>query len=159
MATAPFRAAVTLAAIMASAPDAGAQDRHAGYYYPAPTTSETYESQATTLGEASRTRRVGFVTLLTAKNLAASYAPPYIMFAKGAEAEKLIVIGMGGYVANLYQARALLAQLTAQARAAPIFQEVEGGDMLNFLDLARMLGFEQVTVSNGTSFTLQILIK
>jgi hypothetical protein len=134
-------------------------DRHAGYYYPPPTVSETYQAEATTLRDSTRVRRIGFVTILAAKALTASYAPPYMMFVKGGGAEKLIIIGMGGYVANVYQARAILAQLTAQARTTEIFKEVDPEFRLTFLDLLKMLGFEQVTVSDGKSYTLQIAIR
>ncbi|NJM53541.1 MAG: hypothetical protein HC846_09230 [Blastocatellia bacterium] len=94
-------------------------------------------------------RRIGFITIIVTKQLAASYPPPYTMFVKGATGEKLIIIGMGDYVANIYQARALLAQLTAQARSTEVFKEVDPEHRLTFLDLLRMLGFEQVTVSDG----------
>jgi hypothetical protein len=146
---------------LASAPWGAAQerDRHANYYYPPATVTETYEAQASTLASANRMRRLGFAALFMTRTISATYAPPYILFAKGANAEKLIIVGMGDYVTNIYQGRALLAQLTAQARTAPVFQELEGGDALTFLDLVKMLGFEQVTVTDGTSFTLQIAIR
>ncbi|HEY7608196.1 MAG TPA: hypothetical protein VIF14_03110, partial [Alphaproteobacteria bacterium] len=82
-------AAATLTASGASAQD---RDRHAGYYYPPPTVSETFQAEATTLGEATRVRRIGFITIIVNKSLTASYPPPYAMFVKGAEAEKLIII-------------------------------------------------------------------
>lgn len=149
------------AGLLAAAPAASAQekDRHAGYYYPPPTVTESYAAEATTVSGATRVRRIGLITLITNKAIAASYAPPYVMFVKGADAEKLIIIGMGDYVANVYQARALLAQLTAQARLTEIFKEVDPEHRLTFLDLLKMLGFEQVTVSDGKSYTLQISIK
>jgi hypothetical protein len=135
------------------------KDRHAGYYYPPATVTETYDPEATTISGSTRARRVGFVTILVNKALTASYPPPYLMFVKGTDGEKLIIVGMGDYVANIYQARALLAQLTAQARTTETFKEVDPEFRLTFLDLLKMLGFEQVTVSDGKNFTLQIAIK
>jgi len=148
-------------AVLVAVGGASAQekDRHAGYYYPPATVTESYQPEATTLTGSTRVRRVGFVTILVNKQLTASYAPPYMMFAKGADSEKLIIIGMGDYLANIYQARALLAQLTAQARTTEAFKEVDPEHRLTFLDLLKMLGFEQVTVSDGKSYTLQIAIK
>ncbi len=148
-----------LAAALSLPTAAQDRDRHAGYYYPAATVNESYDAEATTLTGASRVRRIGFVTILVTKALAASYPPPYTMFVKGAEGEKLIIVGMGDYIANIYQARGLLAQLTAQARTTEMFKEVDTDNRLTFLDLLKMLGFEQVTVSDGKSFTLQIAIK
>lgn len=153
--------AIAAIAAAASSMPAKAQDRdrHAGYYYPATTVSESYDAEATMLTGANRVRRIGFVTILVNKALAAAYPPPYTMFVKGAEGEKLIIVGMGDYIANIYQARGLLAQLTAQARTTEVFKEVDSENRLTFLDLLKMLGFDQVTVSDGKSFTLQIAIK
>lgn len=149
------------AALGAMAAAAGAQDkdRHVGYYYPPPTVTESFQAGATIVSGATRVRRIGLIAAITNKSAAASYPPPYVMFVKGADAEKLIIIGMGDYVANVYQARALLAQLTAQARFTEAFKEVDAEHRLTFLDLLKMLGFEQVTVSDGKSYTLQITIK
>jgi hypothetical protein len=149
-------AVLVAAAVAAPAQD---KDRHAGYYYPPATVTESFEAEATTVSGATRLRRIGLITIITNKALAASYAPPYVMFVKGADAEKLIIIGMGDYLANVYQARALLAQLTQQARLTEIFKEVDPEARLTFLDLLKMLGFEQVTVSDGKAYTLQISIK
>jgi hypothetical protein len=154
-----LRAGVGAALFAAAGAAAQEKDRHAGYYYPPATVSETFEAEATTLSGSTRVRRIGFVTILVNKQLTASYAPPYLMFVKGAEGEKLIIIGMGDSIANVYQARALLAQLTAQARTTEAFKEVDAEHRLTFLDLLKMLGFEQVTVSDGKSYTLQIAIK
>jgi hypothetical protein len=149
-----------LAAVLAAAGAAAQEkDRHTGYYYPPVTVTEAYQPEATTVSGATRVRRVGLIAAITNKAAANTYAPTYVMFVKGAEAEKLIIIGMGGYIGNIYQARALLAQLTAQARFTEIFKEVDTEHRLTFLDLLKMLGFEQVTVSDGKSFTLQIAIK
>jgi hypothetical protein len=148
-----------VAAAAAAAATAQEKDRHAGYHYPPATVTETFRAEATTLGAATRVRRIGFVTILAGKALGASYAPPYAMFVKGADAEKLIIVGIGDYLANVYQARALLAQMTAQARTTEVFKEVDPEHRLTFLDLLKMLGFAQVTVSDGKTFTLQIAIK
>ena len=146
-------------AVIAATAAAQDKDRHAGYYYPPPTVTETYEAEASTLRDSNRLRRIGFVTIIVAKSLSASYPPPYIMFVKGADAEKLIIIGMGDYLAGVYQARALLAQLTTQARTTDVFKEVDPEFKLTFLDLLKMLGFDQVTVSDGKHYSLQIQIK
>ena len=46
-------------------PDALAEDRHAGYYYPPPGSEEVYKARARTLPEASRSLRIRFVTGVT----------------------------------------------------------------------------------------------
>jgi hypothetical protein len=149
-------AILAMAASVAAAQDS---DRHAGYYYPPATVTETFEATAPTMAGLTRLRRVNFATIIANKALAGSYPPTHILFVKGAEAEKLIIIGMGNYVANIYQARALLAQLTAQARTTEMFLNLDPEYKLTFLDLLKMLGFQQLTVSDGLTFTLQIAIK
>ncbi|MEQ8349808.1 MAG: hypothetical protein RIB84_17190 [Sneathiellaceae bacterium] len=136
---------------------AAADDRHEGYYYPSPVTSETYESRAQVMPEASRATRLGFVTGLTQQLLSRPYPPGYVIFAKGADAEKMIILAVGqnGF-RTLFQARGLLAELTAVARSTSLLQELSVEDIFTYFDLARLLGFSQITISNGIDFSHQI---
>jgi hypothetical protein len=160
-----MRAWVGLAAILVwglGAAPALAQedDRHAGYYYPEPTTTEVYEARAYTLPEASRKVRIAFVTGITNEQNKAPYPPQAAIFAKGSEAEKLIIVALeDGRIDTLYRARAIFAQMTAVARLLPVFTELGVDDLYTFFDLAKMLGFEQITISNGREFAHQISIK
>jgi len=142
-----------------SAP-AAAGDRHAGYYYPIPATSETYQARAETLEGADRKRRILFVTELTNQMLANDYPPPFALFAKGAEAEKMIITSLydNGYN-TLYRMRGLLAMLSARARVTPIFRELQVEDKFTFFDLLKLLGFEQLTVTDGERFAHQVFIE
>ena len=142
------------------ADDARSQDRHTGYYYPEPATSETFESQAETLPQAGRALRIGFVTAISNQNAARPYAPQVAIFAKGEQAEKLIIVALvDGRFDTLFRARAEFAIMTASARLLPAFQEMGVQDQFTFFDLAKMLGFEQITASNGRDFTHQVIIK
>lgn len=137
-----------------------AQDRHAGYYYPEPGSSEVYEARAETLQQADRTMRVAFVTGITNQQFGQPYPPPAAIFAKGAEAEKLIIVALDdGRIDTLYRARAVFANMTAAARVLPLFGEMGVQDYFTFFDLAKMLGFEQITISNGRDFAHQVTIK
>ena len=70
----------------------------------------------------SRTTRVGFVTGLTAQQSELPYPAQVAIFAKGAEASKLIIIGLTDIRMNtLYRARAILAMFPAMARTTDIF--------------------------------------
>ena len=75
-------------------PDALAEDRHVGYYYPPPTSEEVYKARARTLPEASRSLRIRFVTGVTQQLQTRPFPPTAAMFAKGAEAEKLIIVAL-----------------------------------------------------------------
>jgi len=147
---------------LASALPALAQedDRHVGYYYPEPQTSETYTARVTMLPDSDRNRRIAFVTGLTKQMLAGQYEPSYAVFAKGDDAEKLIIVSFeDGRLNTIYRARALLAELTAVARLTPFFQQNTMAEQATFLDLLKLLGFSQLTVSDGDKFAHQITIE
>jgi hypothetical protein len=134
-----------------------ADDRHAGYYYPEPTSTENYTARAPVLGDNDRTRRRDFISAIVREIADAPYAPTYAMFAKGADSEKLIIVAVqDGFYDTVYRARALFAALTALARETPLFQEFDQDDRFTFFDLCYMLGFEQITISNGREFSHQV---
>jgi len=139
---------------------AQADDRHAGYYYPEPQTTEVYTARSRVLEEADRTLRIGFVTGVTNQLLNKPYPPTAAMFAKGDEAQKLIIVALeDGRIDTLYRARAIFANLTAVARVMPLFQDMGVQDWFTFFDLAKMLGFEQITISDGRNFAHQVILE
>jgi hypothetical protein len=139
---------------------AWAGDRHAGYYYPEPATQEVYEARSERLPEADRATRIGFVTGIANHISEQPYPPQAAMFAKGTEAEKLIIVALvDGRIDTIYRARAVLANMTAAARMLPAFQEMGVQDWFTFLDLAHMLGFKKITISDGRDFAHQLLIE
>ncbi len=153
--------AAIAALIWASLPGpARAVDRHAGYYYPEPGTHETYTARSETMPRADRSVRLGFVTGITNQLRNRPYAPTSAIFAKGAEAEKLIIVALvDGRIDTIYRARAVFANMTAAARMLPAFQEMGVRDWFTFFDLAKMLGFKQITISNGRGFAHQVTIE
>jgi len=62
--------------LAAAAAQAQEKDRHAGYYYPPATVTESFQAEATTVSGASRVRRVGLIAAITNKSAAGSFAPP-----------------------------------------------------------------------------------
>ena len=146
--------------VCAVATGAQAGDRHAGYYYPEPASREVYEARSETLPEADRATRIGFVTGIANHISEQPYPPQAAMFAKGTEAEKLIIVALvDGRIDTIYRARAVLANMTAAARLLPAFQEMGVQDWFTFLDLAHMLGFKQITITNGRDFAHQLIIE
>jgi len=139
----------------------GKYDRHEGYYYPplkdAP---EIYKARAVTLVEASRARRIAFVTALTNQMMKNAYPPPFAIFAKGDNAEKLIIVGLyEGAYNTLYRARGLLAILTARARMTPVFRKHQVEDIFTFFDFLKLQGFERLTITDGKSYSHQVRFK
>ena len=157
-------AIVTLGAALvwlgAIAPAGAAGDRHAGYYYPEPATREVYEARSSTLPEADREMRIGFVTGIAQRSAIQPYPAQAAMFAKGTEAEKLIIVALAdGRIDTIYRARAVLANMTAAARMLPAFREMNVRSTFTFLDLAKMLGFKKITITNGRDFAHQVIIE
>jgi hypothetical protein len=137
-----------------------AADTQTGYYYPKPKSTETYQARVATLPDSDRSRRIGFVTGLAKEIASKPYAAGYLMFAKGDEADKLIIVGMSdGELSTVYRARALLATLTASARTTQFFQQNAIAEYATFLDFLKLLGFKQVTITDGVAFAHQIKIE
>lgn len=151
------------AVLLLVAGDVAAQEgesRHEGYYYPKPAQVETYAARVGTLPDSDRLRRLGFVTGLTQQLTDARYAPSYAIFAKGDEAEKMIIVGLvDGQLNTIYRVRALLANFTALARLTPFFRENTVPDRATFFDLLKLLGFTQITITDGVAFAHQVLIE
>jgi len=139
---------------------AAGADRHAGYYYPPPDQIEIYKARTQVLPDASQRRRIGFVTAITHENLKRPYPPTTVFFAKGEHSQKLIIVALqNGKLDTIYRVRAYLASLTAIARTTAAFQNIQADGILTFFDLARMLGFDQITISDGRVFTHQVKIE
>ena len=156
------RALPVVAAVMiaAAAPPAAAGDRHAGYYYPPPATTEVYTARALTMADATRKVRLGFVVGMTRHMMSRPHAPQFVMFAKGEDAEKLIIVSLNeGYMNTLFRARAVLAMLTSVARSGRMLTELGVADFFTFFDLAKLLDFTQITISDGDAFAHQVIIK
>jgi hypothetical protein len=134
-------------------------DHHEGYYYPKPSSIEHYPARVYTLQESNRVRRQAFVIGLTKQLVTGQYAPSYAIFTKGNASDKLIVVALAdGHLNTIYRARALLATFTSVARATSFFQQHTQPDESTFLDLLKLLGFKQVTISDGRDFAHQIVI-
>lgn len=145
---------------IAAAPVLADDSRHAGYYYPEPQSEEVYHPRAETLLEANRERRLGFVTGLTQSQTQAPYPMTHVMFAKGAESEKLIIVALqDGMFDTIFRARAFLAAMTASARTTPIFSDLQAETSYTFFDMAVLLGFEQITISDGKLFAHRIRLE
>ncbi len=146
----------TAAARAQEAPD----DRYVGYYYPDPGPPEVYKARAQTLPDVNRAFRIGFVTGLAGQAASRPFAAPYAIFAKGGEAQKMIITATrDGPFDTIYRTRAVLADLTAMSRTLPIFQEYGVEDWFTFLDLLKMMGFVELTVTDGKDFSHQFVIE
>ncbi|KAF0104617.1 MAG: hypothetical protein FD144_1146 [Rhodospirillaceae bacterium] len=136
------------------------EDRYVGYYYPKPTAVETYTSPMQTIAGAERAQRVQFATVVSQGTIQSAYRVPYSVFVKGEKADKMIIVGLQpGEMSTIYRARAILANMTTMSRLSPFFQERTIAEDANFFDLLKLLGFQQITISDGDKFTHQVNIK
>jgi hypothetical protein len=136
------------------------EDRYVGYYYPKPTSTEVFESQMQTIASMDRAQRIQFVTVVSQGTIQSAYRVPYAVFAKGEKADKMIIVGMqAGELNTVYRMRALLANLTTMSRLSPFFQEKTVAEDATFFDLLKLLGFHDVTVTDGEKVTHQVTIK
>src|SRR5215469_16206449 len=72
----------------------GGEERYVGYYYPKPTSTETFDSKIQTVAGVDRTQRVQFVTVISQGTLQSNYRVPYAVFVKGDKADRLIIVGL-----------------------------------------------------------------
>jgi hypothetical protein len=139
---------------------AAPEDRYVGYYYPKPTSLETYESSMQLISGVDRAQRVQFVTVVSQGTIQSSYRVPYAVFTKGEKADKLIIVGLApGEFGTIYRQRALLANMTTMARMSPFFQERTVAEDATFFDLMKLLGFTTLTITDGDKSTHQVTIK
>ncbi|PVB61573.1 hypothetical protein DCO57_11555 [Labrenzia sp. 011] len=139
---------------------AAAFDAHAGYYYPEPQTREVYVSGLAAAPDTGKKSRAAFVIGLAGQQQERNHIIGYHLFAKGTDLEKLIIVATGdGQYDTLYRLRALLASLTSMARSTEIFARSDQPQDLNFLDFCKLIGFTQVTLSNGRDVAHQIAVQ
>ena len=140
--------------------DASTEDRYIGYYYPKPTSTEVFESSMQTIAGAERPQRIQFVTVVSQGTIQSAYRVPYAVFAKGGKGDKMIIVGMQqGELNTIYRMRALLANMTTMSRLSPFFQERTVAEDATFFDLLKLLGFTELTITDGEKLTHQVTIK
>lgn len=153
-------ALVALVLAVAGAGAAEASARHAGYYYPETVSEEQYVSKAQTIPQATRESRLAFVSGVAKSASERAYPPQRAMFAKGDQAQKLIIVSLyDNHMTTLAQARAVLALMTGVARTTKILRELQVESIFNFLDFCKMLGFTELTISDGRTYAHKFLIE
>lgn len=159
-----LRVAFWLAVVLPFAGHAGAgayaSERYEGYYYPENLTEEHYVSPAQKLPTATRESRLAFVSGVALSASDRAYPPQRAMFAKGDQAQKLIVVSLyDNHMTTLAQARAVLALMTGVARTTKILRDMQVESVFNFLDFCKMLGFTELTISDGRTFAHRFVLE
>ena len=145
-------------AVFIAAP-AAADDR-AGYYYPAITSEETFARSFDNTPPADREVRINFITQITKAQLEAPENPRFSIFAKGQRAQHMIIVALDDEIfRTLYRARAQLAQLTANARSTDFFINNNIQFRATWFDLAKLLGFKDIVISDGVIWSHRIALR
>ncbi|MEM7176563.1 MAG: hypothetical protein AAGD47_16635 [Pseudomonadota bacterium] len=131
------------------------------YYYPPVNSEEVFARDLTDEPPSTnRAIRIAFITEITKAQLEAPETPRFSIFAKGAEAEHMIIVALDDQVfRTLYRARAVLAQLTSNARGTEFFIKSGIADRATWFDLAKLLGFEDIVITDGDLWSHRIVLE
>ncbi|MEM6546528.1 MAG: hypothetical protein AAF713_02160 [Pseudomonadota bacterium] len=152
-----LRALLAIALVFALGQTAAAEDSREGYYYPPVGSEESFERELAGVPPTARQVRVSFITQLTKAQMAAPEAPRFAVFAKGSDAEHMIIVALDdGVFKTLFRARAVLAQLTSNARSTEFFQRNNIAETATWFDLAKLLGFEDLVISDGETWSHRV---
>jgi len=147
----------TLAALIALATPAAAQDRYEGYYYPDVTSQEEFSRVIRQGPPSNKGVRVEFVTNLTIAQLAAPESPRFVFFAKGSDAKHLTLIALDDEVfSTLFRARAVMAQMTSNMRNNDFFRAQGLEFVATFYDLLQLMEFDTLVISDGETWAHQV---
>lgn len=155
-----LRALLTTAVILYTSFAAAAEDRRAGYYYPPINSEEIFDREIGTAPPAIGAVRTAFLTQITKGQLSVPTKPRIAIFGKGSETQHMIIVALDGEVfKTLFRARAVLAQMTATARTTPLFKK--NGIQFNatWFDLAKILGFEDIVLTDGETWSHKVIIQ
>ena len=137
-----------------------AKDKREGYYYPPVISEEVFVRSIASPPPADRAIRTNFINEITKAQLASPANPRFVIFAKGGAAEHMIIIAQDDEVfRTLYRARAQLAQLTANARGTEFFRATNLQFVATWFDLAKMLGFEDIVISDGDTWSHRVVLQ
>lgn len=128
-----------------------------GYYYPEITGREIYTTRVNPLKNTGRATRLAFVTALTHLLMSKPYPSPLAVLTEGGDDDRLVVMSLGDHgFRTLYQARGVLALLAGAARSLGPLRDMQIEEGYNFFDIAALLGFQRVTISDGETFTHRV---
>ena len=154
-------ASIICAAVMYGlAETATAEDRREGYNYPPIASEEVFIREIAARPQSNRAVRTNFINEITRAQLAAPANPRFVIFAKGSDAEHMVIVALDDDIfKTLYRARAQLAQLTANARSTDFFKAEDLQFTATWFDLAKLMGFEDIVISDGDQWSHKIVLK
>lgn len=155
-----LRILLALTVLLSTSLAASAEDRHTGYYYPPIESEEIFDRIIGAAPPATGAVRTAFLTEITRGQLTSPTKPRIAIFGKGAETERMIIVALDDDVfKTLFRARAVLAQMTSTARTTPLFKKNGIQFDATWFDLAKILGFKEIIVTDGATWTHKVAIE
>lgn len=146
--------------LLSSIGSAQSEDRREGYNYPPVLSEEVFIREIATPPSSNRAVRTNFINEITRAQLAAPANPRIAIFAKGKDAEHMVIIALDDEIfRTLYRARAQLAQLTANARGTDFFKAENLQFTATWFDLAKLMGFVDIVISDGDAWSHRIILR
>lgn len=128
----------------------------AGLYYPPASSVETPDILLQQLPGVGPQQRQSFVDQVNLAVGTPGRSVPIVAQAVGANRETLVLLYVGGEGAMTpYLARGVLARLTAVTRSAPAIQAMGLSSEFDAYNMAAVLGFGRIVVTDGRAFAHQ----
>jgi len=155
-----LRFLVAAAFIIGTSLAASAADRREGYYYPPITSEEVFDRTIGTAPPAAGAVRTAFLTEINKGQRASRNKPRIAIFGKGGETQHMIIVALDDDIfSTLFRARAVMAQMSSQARTTPFFQKNRLQFAATWFDLAKLLGFKDIVLTDGKSWAHKVIIQ
>jgi hypothetical protein len=152
---------LTFTASIAAAQDLKPDADQNGYYYPPVTSSEAFKRELIRADDpADRALRQLFLAQLRKGHAEVEGQRRVEIFAKGKAATNLIIVALDDEVfRTLFRARAVLAGLTTDARSTEVFSNSTVADRATWFDLLKALGFEDIVISDGATWSHLVVLR
>lgn len=156
----PLVAALAFAGLSLPAAAGADDDSREDYYYPPVTSEEEFKRDLGTGPPTDRAVRVAFINEVTRAQFDAPSKPRLAIFAKGAEADHMIITALDDQIfKSLFRARAVLAQMTASARQTDFFVKTGINLHATWFDLAKLLGFVDIVITDGEGWAHRVVLE
>lgn len=132
----------------------------AGIYFPTATSFEQPEIRFPTMPGVGPQQRQLFVDQLNVAAISPGLSMPAAVMAVGDGRKTLVFMHLGETGPTTpYMARAVLARLTSITRLSPEIANMGLSNQFDIYNMAAVLGFERIIVSNGRDFAHEATLK
>ena len=128
----------------------------AGVFFPPPVSFDTHQVRFGTMAGVGPTERQLFIDRINLTATASGQSVPIAAQSVGDDRKTLVFMLLGSDGPTTpYMARAILARLTSITRFAPEIAEMGLSSEFDIYNMAAVLGFQQIVVTDGRAFAHQ----